>query len=58
MPYSNPTEMRARAQKMREMAETFSDPELKRLIRERADRLESEAEELDKLPGGRLRDLD
>jgi hypothetical protein len=48
MPNRDPNEMRQRANKMRELAETFSDPELKRLIRERADRLENEADEMAK----------
>lgn len=55
MPNRDPREMRDRARKMRGMANTLSDPELKRLIRERADQLEREADELDKLPGGSLR---
>lgn len=40
--------MRQRAQKMRALAEVLSDPELKRLVREKADQVENEANELDR----------
>lgn len=40
--------MRQRAQKMREMAETFADPELQRLLREQADKLDDAATEVAK----------
>ena len=44
MPYSNPGEMRRRATRMREIAATFVDPETRRLILEQAEKLETEAD--------------
>lgn len=43
MPYSNVHQMKARVQKMREIAETVPDPEIKRLILQQADKLEADA---------------
>ena len=51
MPNREPREMRDRAQKMREMAESFGDLELQRLLREQADNLESLADEMTKMAG-------
>jgi hypothetical protein len=46
MPYSDPDQMRARAAAMRKTAETFADPETKRLILEQAAKLEAEADRM------------
>ena len=48
MPNRDPREMFQRAQKIREIAETLSDPELKRLVREKADEVERLAREMAK----------
>jgi len=48
MPYSNVHQMKARVQSMRAMAESFSDPETKRLILQQADKLEADVRAMER----------